>query len=200
MRQLRCGALASPKFLGLIHARTQYEKQQPNFARWSNSMWGKFSHRWPQMLTCALFAAANLPVPVKMPSDVVYIGFYETPICSESWPAIRLRTLMTSPRRCIRQCRLVTLRCSSSSRRESTTSRRDHLPSWRRPHRDRLRWRTTHRRADRISSLSNWSSRRDLRRSWCRLRSSSARRSSVTSSSASSPASAAVPADLSLSS
>jgi len=33
-----------PRIVGFLHAYTQYEKQQPNFARWSNYMWGNILH------------------------------------------------------------------------------------------------------------------------------------------------------------
>ena len=49
-----------PKIFGTYYACTQYEKQQPNFARRSNYMWGKFVHCRPQTLTRDLFAVANL--------------------------------------------------------------------------------------------------------------------------------------------
>ena len=40
------------------YARTQYEKQQPNFAWSSNCTWGKFLYGPPRMLTRDLFAVA----------------------------------------------------------------------------------------------------------------------------------------------
>ena len=41
---------ASPNFLGFLYACTQHETQQPNFAWWSNQMWGNVFQGRPRPL------------------------------------------------------------------------------------------------------------------------------------------------------
>jgi len=53
--------LSDPQtFWDLLHARTQYENQQPNFEWYIKLDVRKVLHGWPRMLTRDLFAVANL--------------------------------------------------------------------------------------------------------------------------------------------
>jgi len=66
----RGGGPIVPHFCDL-HTCTKYEKQQPNFARWSNYAWGKFLHggtsnadarflRWLTLMLCLVLRRTAL--------------------------------------------------------------------------------------------------------------------------------------------